>query len=99
MEEGQHKLEVQFGKDGVPTLLFNEMSDDCKSSMYPPTFSAHILTDNIYQAKDVLSYYVLEQPIEFDENLDKAGLPVYPIEEFNRYRGLKTYWLITSPNY
>ena len=32
-EEGLHKLEVEYGKDGVPTLLFNEMSNDCKSSL------------------------------------------------------------------
>ena len=33
------------------------------------------------------SYYVLKKPLKYEENLTKAGLPIYSTEEFNRYKG------------
>ncbi|TEB31106.1 hypothetical protein FA13DRAFT_1709947 [Coprinellus micaceus] len=44
----------------------------------------------MYRAKDVLSYYVLDEPIREEENLTKGGLPVYPTAEWNRYKGIKS---------
>jgi hypothetical protein len=98
-EARQHALEVVYSKKGVPSLVFNEMLDDCKLSFSYPNLSTHRPTDKLYWAKDMLSYYVLEHPIKYSENLNKGGLPVFSIEEFNCYKGMILYWLITSPNY
>jgi hypothetical protein len=53
----------------------------------------------MYQVKDVLSYYVLDDPIREEENLTKGGLPVYLTAEWNCYKGMKVHWVVTSPNH
>ena len=66
---------------------------------FPATFPLTRRSVAKYKAKDVLSYCVLDHPIRPEENLDKAGMRVFSEEEFNRYKNMKTWWIVTSPNF